>query len=69
MLSPKAKYRVACAREALEKAAEQMEAAQEWLDFEGESAHEKDVRFVKAGLTTHMGLLAQLDGILSDTYE
>lgn len=44
--SPKAKYRASCAREAIEKAANNIEEAITWLDFE-DMSQTPDTRLIQ----------------------
>lgn len=60
MLSPKAKYRVACARDELEKAAEALERTSSWLDFE-DMSNTPDSRYLQAAINAQFANLALLD--------
>lgn len=63
--SPKAKYRISCAREALETAAEALEKAGIWLDFE-DMSKTSDVRFAIHAIQASLAGLALLDTMLED---
>ena len=65
MISPKDRYRIQCAREVLEEAAEKTEEAMSWLEVEYCSTP-TEIRYCLTQMQIIMATIAYLDTILAD---
>lgn len=65
MLSPKAKYRVVCAREALEKASQAIEEMNSWLDME-DMSQTTDLRYLQNEALWALSRMVYMDGLMED---
>ena len=65
MLSRRASYRVACARECLEKAAQAIEEVNSWLDME-DMSQTTDLRYLQSEAMCALSRMVYMDGLMED---